>query len=48
MCYAANSKDIYSQVTGTVIEALEQGNIIWKKPWTSYGLPKNFTTLSNE
>lgn len=44
MSYAKNSKDIYSQITETVIEALEQGNIIWKKPWASYGLPKNFTT----
>ena len=40
----AISKDIYSQITETVIEALEQGNIIWHKPWNSYGLPKNYTT----
>jgi antirestriction protein ArdC len=45
MSYAKTiSKDIYSQITETVIEALEQGNIIWHKPWNSYGLPKNFTT----
>ena len=45
MSYAkAISKDIYSQITETVIEALEQGNIIWHKPWNSYGLPKNYTT----
>src|SRR3954467_4595240 len=45
MSYAKEiTKDIYSQITETVIEALEQGNIIWRKPWNSYGLPKNFTT----
>jgi antirestriction protein ArdC len=45
MSYAkAISNDIYSQITETVIEALEQGNIIWHKPWNSYGLPKNYTT----
>ena len=45
MSYAKEiSKDVYSQITETVIEALEQGNIIWQKPWNSYGLPKNYTT----
>lgn len=40
----AISKDIYSQVTETVIEALEQGDIVWQKPWNSYGHPKNYET----
>jgi len=45
MSYAQKiSKDIYSQITEKVIEALEQGNIIWHKPWNSYGLPNNFAT----
>jgi antirestriction protein ArdC len=45
MSYATTiSKDIYSQITETVLDALEQGNIIWHKPWNSYGLPKNYTT----
>jgi len=32
------------QVTNEVIEQLEQGNVFWKKPWSSYGLPKNYKT----
>src|SRR3954469_22890226 len=44
MSYAkAISKDIYSQITETVIEALEPRDIIWRKPWNSYGLPKNYS-----
>ena len=44
MSYAkAISKDIYSQITETVLEAREQGNNIWHKPWNSYGLSKNLT-----
>ncbi len=30
------------QVTDEVIAQLEQGNVPWQKPWTSYGLPKNY------
>jgi antirestriction protein ArdC len=36
MSYAKEiSKDIYSQIAETVIEALKQGKIIWHKPWNS-------------
>lgn len=30
------------QVTNEVIVQLEQGKVFWKKPWSSYGLPKNY------
>ncbi|KAA5539127.1 ArdC family protein [Adhaeribacter rhizoryzae] len=30
------------QVTNEVIAQLEQGNVFWQKPWSSYGLPKNY------
>ncbi|WP_162055802.1 ArdC family protein [Pontibacter pamirensis] len=30
------------QVTNEVIAQLEQGKVPWQKPWTSYGLPKNY------
>lgn len=30
------------QVTNEVIAQLEQGKVFWKKPWSSYGLPKNY------
>lgn len=30
------------QVTNEVIAQLEQGSVPWQKPWTSYGLPKNY------
>ncbi|WP_439879682.1 ArdC family protein [Pontibacter sp. MBLB2868] len=30
------------QVTGEVISQLEQGKVLWHKPWGSYGLPKNY------
>ena len=30
------------QVTGEVIAQLEQGKALWQKPWSSYGLPKNY------
>ena len=39
-----NCKDIYQQVTDAVIESLENGNIIWRQSWNSFGLPKNITT----
>ncbi|TXK23389.1 DUF1738 domain-containing protein [Pontibacter qinzhouensis] len=32
------------QVTNEVIEQLEQGQVFWRKPWTSYGLPKNYVS----
>jgi antirestriction protein ArdC len=30
------------QVTNEVIAQLEQGQVFWQKPWSSYGLPKNY------
>ncbi|WP_114782324.1 ArdC family protein [Botryobacter ruber] len=30
------------QVTNEVISQLEQGNVLWQKPWSSFGLPKNY------
>ncbi|WP_276499853.1 ArdC family protein [Pontibacter litorisediminis] len=32
------------QVTNEVIEQLEQGKVLWQKPWTSFGLPKNYSS----
>jgi antirestriction protein ArdC len=37
-------KDIYQEVTDAVIQALEEGTVIWQCPWNSAGLPKNITT----
>lgn len=34
--------ELADQVTNEVIAQLEQGKVFWKKPWTSYGLPKNY------
>jgi antirestriction protein ArdC len=39
-----NFKDIYQEVTDTVIKALEEGTVIWQCPWNKVGLPKNITT----
>jgi len=30
------------QVTSDVITQLAQGKVVWQKPWSSYGLPKNY------
>jgi antirestriction protein ArdC len=32
------------QVTNEIIAQLEQGKVLWQKPWTSYGLPKNYSS----
>ena len=41
-------RDIYSQVTDTIIRQLEAGTIPWVKPWqgsnASYAMPRNATT----
>ncbi|WP_342644896.1 zincin-like metallopeptidase domain-containing protein [Mucilaginibacter sp. CSA2-8R] len=37
-------KDTYQEVTDAVIQALEEGTVIWQCPWNSAGLPKNITT----
>lgn len=44
MTAKTTSKDIYQQVTDVVIESLEQGNVVWRQTWNSFGLPKNITT----
>jgi Antirestriction protein len=43
--YAAKQdrQDIYAEITDYVIAALEKGDILWNKPWHSYGLPRNIT-----
>ena len=35
------------QVTSEVIAQLERGSVPWQKPWTSYGLPKNYSSGRN-
>ena len=34
--------ELAEQVTAEVIAQLEQGQVFWKKPWSSFGLPKNY------
>ncbi|MBJ6111297.1 DUF1738 domain-containing protein [Hymenobacter sp. BT523] len=37
--------DVYQIVTDRVIEALEAGQIVWRKPWhAAYGLPRNYVS----
>ena len=38
-----DKQDIYAEVTDYVIAALEKGDILWNKPWHSYGMPRNVT-----
>jgi len=39
------SKKVYDIITNRIIEQLEQGEILWRKPWTcNQALPQNFTT----
>lgn len=40
----ASFKDIYQNITESVISSLEKGNIIWLKGWHSFGLPRNIST----
>jgi antirestriction protein ArdC len=37
-------KDTYQEITDAVIQALEEGTVIWQCPWNNAGLPKNITT----
>lgn len=37
-------QDIYTQVTDTIIAALEGGVIPWRKPWSQGGAPQNFVS----
>src|SRR5258708_23236524 len=42
---SAKYADTYQQVTNYVIEALEKGDIIWRKPWGNMtSFPKNLIT----
>lgn len=41
---SSSFKDVYAEVTSYVIQALEQGTVIWQKPWHDVGLPQNITT----
>ena len=36
--------DPYQQVTDLIIQKLEQGIVPWQKPWSTYGLPKNYVS----
>ncbi|SDM53721.1 Antirestriction protein ArdC [Catalinimonas alkaloidigena] len=36
--------DLYQLITDLMIEKLEAGQVPWRKPWSNYGLPKNFYT----
>ena len=35
-------KDIYQEVTETVIKLLEEGTVIWQRSWHERGWPKNY------
>ncbi|TDH17800.1 DUF1738 domain-containing protein [Segetibacter sp. 3557_3] len=36
--------DVYQDVTNRVIEALQQGDIVWQKGWNALGLPQNLVS----
>jgi len=38
------TRDIYTIVTNTIIQHLEQGTVPWKQPWRNPGLPRNLVT----
>lgn len=40
----AEQKNIYQQITDEVIQALEKGVIVWKKPWAGDVMPRNIIT----
>ena len=37
------SNKVYDIVTERILEALDQGTVPWRKPWTA-GIPRNATT----
>lgn len=39
-----NRVDVYQKVTDKIINLLEQGDIVWKKSWSDYGLARNHVT----
>ncbi|TDH17807.1 DUF1738 domain-containing protein [Segetibacter sp. 3557_3] len=44
MNQAKKFHDAYQDVTNTVIEALQQGHVVWQKGWNSLGLPQNLVS----
>lgn len=47
--YTINQKDVYQQVTDTIIQQLEQGVVPWQKPFNgseaaAFTIPRNFAT----
>ena len=41
MASSTTRRDVYQDVTDTILEALEQGTIPWRKPWATAGLQRN-------
>lgn len=37
-------RNIYKEITNTILESLEQGTVPWQRPWHSTGLPTNART----
>lgn len=44
MASSTERRDVYQDVTDTILAALEQGTIPWRKPWASAGLQRNADT----
>ena len=38
------TKDVYQIVTDTIIEYLQEGQIPWRKTWSSYGIARNYVS----
>lgn len=41
MASSTHRRDVYQDVTDTILAALEQGTVPWRKPWASAGLQRN-------
>src|SRR5437764_5511483 len=41
MAQSHSRRDLYAEVTQTVIDALEAGTVPWQKPWRELGLQRN-------
>jgi len=37
-------QQLAGKVTHEIIAQLEQGQVLWQKPWSSYGLPRNYSS----
>lgn len=44
MASSSERRDVYQDVTDTILEALEAGTIPWRKPWATAGLQRNAVT----